>query len=264
MDGIFCDPIKFLLTTCNARYENPYGEALLSRLWFPITWRREGWSMWLQFLETFGEPIILGAVQNYQDFVEAMTAQGVRSTVAWQSVTGDDKIETISASTPGEFERLENAILKRVQKLILGQTLTSDVGQNGSYAVAAIHNEVRNDKRRADLRMVQAAGQKLVDNMAAINGVEAPRFVMADDAGLEMSRAQRDAVLINVLKSSGLALSKQYFLSKFDYAVDDLQEAEIEAADDFEDDQPTGTPATNNTSELPPPVKDRSVADEDG
>jgi len=267
MEGIYCDPIKFLLTTCNARYENPYGEALLSRLWFPITWRREGWSMWLQFLETFGEPIILGAVQNYQDFVEAMTAQGVRSTVAWQSVTGDDKIETISASTPGEFERLENAILKRVQKLILGQTLTSDVGQNGSYAVAAIHNEVRNDKRRADLRMVQTAGQKLVNNLAAINGVEAPSFVMADDAGLEMTRAQRDAVLINVLKNSGFALSKQYFLARYDYKEQDLQEAEeeeIKSMDEFEDDQPTGTPSTNNTSELPPPVKDRSVADEDG
>lgn len=261
MEGIPCDPIKFLLTTCNARYENPYGEALLSRLWFPVTWRREGWGMWLQFLETFGEPIILGAVQNYQEFVDAMTAQGVRSTVAWQSVTGDDKIETITASTPGEFERLENAILKRVQKLILGQTLTSDVGSNGSYAVAAIHNEVRNDKRRADLRMVQAAGQKLVDNLAAINGMEAPRFVMADDAGLEMSRAQRDAVLINVLKSSGLSLSKQYFLARYDYIANDLQETESEDMAGFEDNKPTGTPSTNETTELPPSVKDRSVAD---
>ena len=264
MEGIDCDPIKFLLTTCNARYENPYGEALLSRLWFPITWRREGWGMWLQFLETFGEPIILGAVQNYQDFVDAMTAQGVRSTVAWQSVTGDDKIETISASTPGEFERLENAILKRVQKLILGQTLTSDVGQNGSYAVAAIHNEVRNDKRRADLRMVQSAGQKLVDSLAAINGIEAPRFVMADDAGLEMSRAQRDAVLINVLKGSGLSLTKDYFLRSFDYEERDLQENETmdnPSVDAFNDNQPTGTASTNETSSLPPAVKDRSVAE---
>lgn len=271
MEGIPCDPIKFLLTTCNASYENPFGEAILSRLWFPVTWRREGWSLWLQFLETFGEPIILGAVQNYQDFVDAMTAQGVRSTVAWQSVTGDDKIETITASTPGEFERLENAILKRVQKLILGQTLTSDVGSNGSYAVAAIHNEVRNDKRRADLRMVQAAGQKLIDNLAFVNGIEAPRFVMADDAGLEMTRAQRDAVLINVLKGSGLSLTREYFLRSFDYNDSDLQDSEDETdaadanntEDTLNDDVPTGTPTTNETSELPPAVKDRSVVDEE-
>lgn len=259
LEGILCDPLKFLLTTCNARYENPYGEALLSRLWFPITWRREGWGMWLQFLETFGEPIILGAVQNYQDFVEAMTAQGVRSTVAWQSATGDDKIETISASTPGEFERLENSILKRVQKLILGQTLTSDIGKNGSYAVAAIHNEVRNDKRRADLRMVQAAGQKLVDNLAFVNGMEAPRFVMADDAGLEMTRAQRDAVLIGVLNGSGLSLTKDYFLRSFDYEVTDLQETEDKT--DPPSNVDSGTASTNQTEELPPAVKDQSIVD---
>jgi hypothetical protein len=273
MEGIPCNPIKFLLTTCNASYENPFGEAILSRLWFPVTWRREGWGLWLQFLETFGEPIILGAVANYEEFVEAMTAQGVRSTVAWQSVTGDDKIETITASTPGEFERLENAILKRVQKLILGQTLTSDIGSHGSYAVAAIHNEVRNDKRRADLRMVQAAGQKLVNNLALINGIDPPRFVMADDAGLEMTRAQRDSVLIGVLQNSGLQLTREYFLRSYDYSEDDLQEieeddkmedeTEDEVVDEMEDGEPTGTPSTNETSELPPAVKDRSVADED-
>jgi hypothetical protein len=269
MEGIVCSPIKFILTTCNARYENPYGEALLSRLWFPITWRREGWGMWLQFLETFGEPIILGAVQNYEEFVEAMTAQGVRSTVAWQSVTGDDKIETISASTPGEFERLENAIIRRAQKLILGQTLTSDIGTHGSYAVAAIHNEVRNDKRRADLRMVQAAGQKLVDNLAILNNFDPPRFVMQDDAGLEMTRAQRDSVLVSVLQSSKLRLTKDYFLRSFDYEEKDLQDIEEEddiedtSKDGMNDGQPTGTPSTNKTSELPPAVKDRSVAEED-
>ena len=52
-EGLDCDPLKFILSRCNASYRNPYGEALLSRLWFPVTWRRESWQMWLQFLETF-------------------------------------------------------------------------------------------------------------------------------------------------------------------------------------------------------------------
>lgn len=269
MNGVLCEPIKFLLTTCNARYENPYGEALLSRLWFPITWRREGWGMWLQFLETFGEPIILGAVSNYEDFVEAMTAQGVRSTVAWQSATGEDKVETISASTPGEFERLENAIIRRVQKLILGQTLTSDVGANGSYAVAAIHNEVRNDKRRADMRMVQTAGQKLVDNLALLNNFKGYRFVMSDDAGLEMHRAQRDSVLMPVLTSSGFKLTRDYFESCYDYQNTDLIEisdqkspeesAKVEAVEPMDVGE---TSALDGTGEQKEPVRGRSVVDE--
>lgn len=266
MNGVLCEPIKFLLTTCNARYENPYGEALLSRLWFPITWRREGWGMWLQFLETFGEPIILGAVSNYEDFVEAMTAQGVRSTVAWQSATGEDKVETISASTPGEFERLENAIIRRVQKLILGQTLTSDVGANGSYAVAAIHNEVRNDKRRADMRMVQTAGQKLVDNLALLNNFKGYRFVMSDDAGLEMHRAQRDSVLMPVLTSSGFKLTRDYFESCYDYQNTDLIEIDVDVKEMPASSSDTSTigdtSALEGTGEQKEPVRGRSVVDE--
>lgn len=273
IEGIDCDPIKFILSRCNASYRNPYGESLLSRLWFPVTWRREAWGMWLSFLETFGEPIILGMVRDYQAFVEAMVAQGVRSTVAWESVSGDDKAQAISASTPGEFERLENAILRRIQKLILGQTLTSDVGSNGSYAVAAIHNEVRNDKRRADMRMVQTTGQHLVNNLCLINGIkDVPKFVMADDAGLETARAQRDSILAPILKISGLQLTREYFEKNFDYEIDDIEEGVIQTSgnsdpndpnEDSESSDPLGVKeSTKDTGEKRPAVKDRSVADQ--
>lgn len=269
MEGIVCDPLKFLQVKCNASYKNPYGESLLSRLWFPVTWRREGWGMWLQFLETFGEPIVLGQVANYQEFVEAMVAQGVRSTVAWQGM-GTDNVSTINSSTPGEFERLENAILKRIQKLILGQTLTSDVGANGSYAVAAIHNEVRNDKRRADMRMVQMAGQMLVNMLATVNGFKPVRFVMADDAGLEMHRAQRDSVMAPVLKANGFKLKRDYFLRNFDYNDDELEEVEDEEdemEDEMEDTAEDSTDIRENeqladTGERSAPVSNRSVSDE--
>ncbi len=222
-EGIAVDSDKFLVARCNASYRNPYGEALLSRLWFPVTWRREGWQLWLQFLETFGEPIVLGQMSNYADFVKAMETQGVRSTIAWQSVSDTDKITTINASTPGEFDRLEQAILRRIQKLILGQTLTSDVGSSGSYAAAAIHNEVRNDKRRADMSMVKRTGQQLVNVLCMINGItDVPKFIMADDSGLELGRAQRDAVLAPVLTASGFRLSKDYYLRNYDYVTEDV------------------------------------------
>lgn len=267
VEGIECNPIKFLLTRCNASYRNPYGEAILSRLWFPVTWRRESWSMWLSFLETFGEPIILGMVRDYKAFVEAMVAQGVRSTVAWESVSGDDKAQAISASTPGEFERLENAILRRIQKLILGQTLTSDVGSNGSYAVAAIHNEVRNDKRRADMRMVQTTGQQLVNNLCLINGIsDVPKFVMSDDSGLETARAQRDSILAPLLKISGLQLKKEYYLRNYDYTEKDIEEGIAptvrESINEPAADQIGEKSAVHDTGEPQPAVKDRSVVDE--
>lgn len=258
IEGILCDPRKFLLVRCNASYRNPYGEALLSRLWFPVTWRRECWQMWLQFMETFGEPIVVAQVTNYQDFVEAMIAQGVRSTVAWQGM-GDDKLQTINASTPGEFDRLEKDIISRIQKLILGQTLTSDVGSSGSYAAAAIHNEVRNDKRRADMHMVQAAGQQLINALAMVNRLPPVDFIMADDAGLELHRAQRDSVIMPVLQASGIKLDREYFLRNYDYNDDEL----LVIDDSVEDSMDTPLTADQSIKQEADeaPTKDRSVVD---
>jgi phage gp29-like protein len=261
-EGIEVSPLKFLLVRCNPTYENPYGKALLSPLYFPVTWRREGFGMWLQFLETFGEPIVLGMVTNYEDFVEAMRVQGVRSTIAWKSVTDTDKVDTINASTPGEFERLENAIIRRIQKLILGQTMTSDVGNSGSYAAAAIHNEVRNDKRRADLRLTARAGQDLVNMLCTINRWPAPKFCQADDSGLELARAQRDHLLSGVLTQSGFKLSESYFLDRYDLRANDLIPTEIEEEDIVDsEDEATGRIDDGRVGQ-DDAVSDRSVTDE--
>lgn len=271
IEGIAVDSVKFLVSRCNPSYRNPYGEALLSKLWFPVTWRMEGWGMWLQFLETFGEPIVLGQMTDYESFVTAMKAQGIRSTIAWKSVSETDKVTTINASTPGEFDRLEQAILRRIQKLILGQTLTSDIGSSGSYAAAAIHNEVRNDKRRADIRMVQQIGQQLVNTLCMINGIsDQLKFIMADDSGLELGRAQRDAVLSPVLAASGFKLSKEYYLRNYDYKDEDIDETDNEVSDpllpnpagDASNQKKGGVVDKDRDIGVSPAMKDRSVTNQ--
>lgn len=227
LDGIELDPRKFFITIRHPTTRNPYGESLLSRLWFPVTWRREGWQMWLKFLETFGQPIVIGRVFDFNGFVTAMQKQGVRSVIGWQG-RADDSVTTITASHPGEFERLEMALTKRVQKLILGQTLTSEVGSTGSYAAAKVHNEVRHDKTLADSRLAVHTIQRIVDVLADLNGLPRHQFVMADDVGLESERAVRDAALVPVLQASGLKLTQNYFEDRYDYRSEDLATVETD------------------------------------
>ena len=219
-----CDPRKFLLARRRPRYENPRGEALLGRLWFPVTWRREGWGMWMHFLETFGDPIIIGQVPNYKEFIAAMQAQGVRSAVAWQSLTATDQVSTINASTPGEFASLEAALVRRIEKLILGQTLTSDTSSTGgSYAIAAVHNQVRKEKVAADVRFITQLMQQFVDRLCILNNLPSHRFILADSNGLETARAARDSVLMPVLSACGLQLARDYFTDVYDYRAEDLE-----------------------------------------
>jgi phage gp29-like protein len=225
LDGLAIDPRKFLITVRGGSLRQPYGEPLLSRLWFPVTWRLEGWSHWLHYLEAFGMPMVLGQVVDYQGFVDAMAAQGVRTAVGWQAHP-DDRVTTIHASGAGEFERLERALTTRIQRLILGQTLTSDVGDSGSYAAAKVHNDVRDDKRLADLRMVSGTVQQLADALCELNGWgAAPRVVFADDTGLEVQRAERDKTLQDALAASGLRLTLNYYTDRYDLGDEDLEPA---------------------------------------
>ena len=76
----------------NAR--NPYGESLLSRLWYPVTWRHEGWGYGIPDADvraTYRHGDGIGPMKA----LSAMRAQG-RSVIAWQ---GDDKdkVQTVRA-----------------------------------------------------------------------------------------------------------------------------------------------------------------------
>lgn len=210
--------VKFLLTRRTPTYRNPYGEALLSRCYWPWFFRHNGWRFWMRFLERFAEPLLLGQVFDPAGFVTAMNTMGL------STVVGVGKEEMITAVTPaaaGEFEKVEMALGRRIQKLILGQTLTSEIGDKGSYAAAQVHNQVRQDKRNADLRLVTDAAQRLVNALWTLNGFAGspPVFVLADDTGLEAARAERDAKLV---QAGALALTEQYFLDRYDFVPGDF------------------------------------------
>jgi phage gp29-like protein len=223
---------KFLLTRRQPTYRNPYGEALLSRLYWPWFFRHNGWRFWMQFLERFADPLLLGRVPvrgvdagddqaRLDAWVLGMQGLGFESVVAVPLVDGQGDLTAVTSGAAGEFEKVEAALLARIQRLILGQTLTSQVGASGSYAAAKIHNEVRDDKRRADLRLVTGTVQRLIDALWTLNTLPdaPPTFILQDDQGLETERAARDAQLV---EAGVLTLTEQYLLSNYPFEPGDF------------------------------------------
>jgi phage gp29-like protein len=210
---------KFLLTRRNPTYRNPFGEALLSRAYWPWFFRHNGWRFWMQFMERFAEPLLLGQVYSPADFVAAMQNLGMNAVIG---VGKEEEVKAVTQSASGEFERVESALLARIQRLILGQTLTSNVGDAGSYAAAKVHNEVRNDKRRADIRLVTKAAQRLVDALWWLNGFTgaAPTIYLQDETGLETERAERDAKLV---QAGIVKFTEQYLLDNYDFTKDHFE-----------------------------------------
>lgn len=216
--GELLDPRKFLLTRRNPSYRQPYGEALLSRLYWPWFFRHNAWRFWMQYLERFGTPFILGNVTSPKAFVDAVTALGIDTVIG---VDRDDKVQAVTQAAAGEFERVESALSRRIQKVILGQTLTSDVSSNGgSYAAAKVHGDVRDDKRAADARLVTNTIQRLVSTLWTLNNFPGtpPSFVLADERGIETDRAKRDADLAK----AGVRPTEQYLTRVYDFEPGDV------------------------------------------
>jgi phage gp29-like protein len=210
--------IKFLMTRRGASWRNPRGDSLFSKLYWPWFFRHNAWRFWMRFLERFGDPLLLGKTHDPQGMVAALAGMGINNVVAVQS---DEDVKAVMATGAGEFERVETALAKRIQKSILGQTLTSDVQGGGSYAASQTHNEVRHDKRNSDLRMITPAIQQVIAALWKINGFTgpAPLFAFQDDANIDMERANRDALLAQY----GICnFTPEYLLRVYDFVEGDL------------------------------------------
>lgn len=208
-EGVLVDQeYKFFLTRARATYRNPYGDALLSRLYWPWFFRQNGWKFWAKFLERFGAPLLVGKSSDPSAMVQALLLAHSQAVIG---IDHDDSVETVgtSAGNTGEaFDRFEVAILRRIQKVVLGQTLTSGTdGGSGNRALGQVHDNVRTDKRNSDISLVRPTIQRIADALCRLNNWQKHEVVFADEVGLESDRAKRDTDLYAV----GVRFEKSYF-----------------------------------------------------
>lgn len=250
-DGEVCDQTyKFFLTRVDPSYQQPKGEALLSRLYWPWFFRFNSWRFWGQFLERFGQPLLVGKSNAPAKMAQALLAAHQDAVIA---VGTQDEVEAVQPATNGEaFEKLEQAVVRRFQKVILGQTLTSDTGKGGggSYALGQVHAEVKESLRKADIRLVRSTVQRIVNALCALNKVmkDIPEIVFADDAGLEEARSKRDETLSKL----GVKFTKEYFLDRYDLREDDFDVVQVASQVPGQSNgQPTGAGSDGGASGVP-------------
>lgn len=207
---------KMFLTRHRPSSTNPFGEALLSRLYWPWFFRKNLWRFRMEYLERFIDPLLSGSVQDPAAFVSAMQALGFKAVVG---VGAGEKIEAIAPTDAAAHDSAERALNSRIQKAVLGQTLTTEVSQGGSFAAAKVHNLVREDKRNADLKMIREPAQRLVDAVGILNFGPAYKpgsvtVVLSDGTGLEAERADRDTKLLN---TGRVRMTTDYLLRAYDF-----------------------------------------------
>lgn len=208
---------KFFLTRRKASYENPYGKSLLATLYWLFFFKQNGFKFWAKFLERFGTPILLGKV-NSKDTTTTDMNNALLNAHAQSVLSIDGKDDVQMLSTPGSgtagssFESFNNQLIRQIQKVVLGQTLTSGTDGTGSRALGLVHENVRLDKLKSDMRLITPTLQAIVNALCTLNNWGDYEVILGEKPKpLNKDQAERDAHL----KNAGANLTPQYFQREY-------------------------------------------------
>lgn len=239
LDGIEIPQRKIILVQHQASYLNPYGVKLLSQCFWPVTFKRSGWRWWVTATEKYGMPFILGKVPRGTDTPEQNDLLQKLENLIQDAITilpNDSQVEIVQgggngAQTNSKHKELIDQCNNEIALALLGQTLTSEIGNTGSYAASKTHNEVRGDIVTADKRMVERAMQTLVNWIYDINWGQgaAPTFSMWHDIDIDKDLAERD----KILTETGIKFSKSYYLRAYGLEEEDFELSEPAPSAEF-------------------------------
>lgn len=221
--------LKFFLTRRKASYEQPYGKALLATLYWLFFFKQNGWKFWAKFLERFGTPILLGkCAESETDAMNQALLNAHAQSVL--SIDASDDVQILSAAgasgTAGSaFESFNNQAIRQMQKVILGQTLTSGTDGVGSRALGQVHENVRQDKKKSDIRLVTPTVQAVVSALCLLNNWTDHKVVIGEEAKpLNKEQAERDASLF----ASGTRFTNKYYMREYGFQEGDLAEPQTQ------------------------------------
>lgn len=181
------------------------------------------------FLERFAMPGIVGkydplmskpdrdklwqAVQNFGNLYKAM----IPNTAALETVSDNQK-----QSSGTLYENYVKYWNDELSIRILGQAMTTDTGQGGSFAKANVGNIVREDINAGDRALVRQAmnalNKKLIDlNFATTAPGDYPVFSFKKDEELEIKLQKAD--LLVKLKQSGFEADAEEMSEAFGFAL---------------------------------------------
>ncbi|MEQ1685467.1 MAG: DUF935 domain-containing protein [Burkholderiaceae bacterium] len=128
-----------------------------------------------EFLEIYGLPLRLGKYPSgasddeKRKLLQAVSQIGHNAAGIVPSGMVIDFVEAAKGSE-GPYDSMQDRMEAIQSKVILGQTLSSSEGKNGTQALGTVHNEVRMDIRDSDARQVEGTlNRQLLMPMALLN-----------------------------------------------------------------------------------------------
>lgn len=176
---------------------------------------------WAQFTETYGKPIRVGKYDSQ------ITAEELSTLKAAIKALGTDQGVVISKETEIEFidyaskdksqnlyETLCKFVTDRITRAILGQTLSTQEGDTGSYAQAKVHNEVRKDIAEEDIADLRRFLNVICGYADAVNfGGSGIELWLASVSPVDL---EKRIVIDEKLRAMGLPISQDHFYDTYE------------------------------------------------
>lgn len=222
---------KFVFARHFPTYDNPYGLRLLSRCFWPVTFKKGGVKFWVTLAEKYGMPFLVGkygqgATPEQQAALLSALTRMMQDAVA--VIPDNGSVELLSAGgssgssgSAGIHSGLKTAMDAEISKVIAGQTLTAEVGETGSYAAAKTHQEILGDYRAGDERLAKSTMEEIAWLYGLVNapGVPCPVFRYEEDEQARKEMAERD----KTLSETGVRFRKAYYVRQYGLQEDDFE-----------------------------------------
>lgn len=224
--GVKLPDMKFLDIRNKPSHSAPYGTALLSKCYWPIKFKNGGIRFWVNFMERYGMPLLIGKYSR-----GASKAESERLAEELANMTEDSVIVTpndieISMEEPHRYSsvRLYSEMIRlsnsEVSKAILSQTLTTEVS-SGSKAAAETHYKIRNEIVRSDMRLVESGINTLIGYIIKLNfgQVDDTQFRYITEQENLDTKLERD---LKIQRFGGITFNSDYWIKQYGYSKEDV------------------------------------------
>ena len=232
INGEELPPYRMLLATQNATYINPYGLGDLSLCFWAATFKKGGFKFWLEFMEKYGSPWLVGKhprqaqtkeIDELLDSMETMLGTAVAA------IPDDSSIGMLESASKGASSQVFDDFLRycksEIAIALLGQNQTTEAEANRASATAGL--EVTLDIRDDDASLVERVFNQLLSWICELNfSVDTlPTFELYEQESIDKLQAERDKLLTEI----GVGFTEQYIHRTYGFEQGDIVTADIKA-----------------------------------
>lgn len=155
-EGVELPDRKFIVHLHEPDDENPYGQGVGRCIFWPVFFKRQNLTFWLIFNDKFGSPTAVGkyatgtSAGDQKKLLDALKAISQEAAVIMPNNMEAELLEAARSGAADGYKNLTMYLDEQITLGVLGETLTTSVGDSGSRALGDVHQEVRIELAKDD------------------------------------------------------------------------------------------------------------------